>query len=86
MEAVDTTLDHYQKNAELFFEGTVSADMYDARTCFLCMLLLQAYILDFGCGSGRDVKAFLDQGYWVDAINGFPELCRMADDLIGQPV
>ena len=74
------------KNADLFVEGTVSVDMHDAQMRFLRMLLPHAYILDFGCGSGRDAKAFLDQGYQVDAVDGSPELCCMASELIGKPV
>ena len=86
MEVVDKTLEYYQKNADLFVEGTVSVDMHDARMRFLRMLPPHAYILDFGCGSGRDAKAFLDQGYQVDAVDGSPELCCMASELIGKPV
>ena len=86
MEVVDKTLEYYQKNADLFVEGTVSADMHDAQVRFLRMLPPHAYILDFGCGSGRDAKAFLDQGYQVDAVDGSPELCCMASELIGKPV
>ena len=86
MEVVDKTLEYYQKNADLFVEGTVSVDMHDAQMRFLRMLLPHAYILDFGCGSGRDAKAFLDQGYQVDAVDGSPELCCMASELIGKPV
>ena len=86
METVDKTLEYYQKNADLFVEGTVSVDMHDAQMRFLRMLLPHAYILDFGCGSGRDAKAFLDQGYQVDAVDGSPELCCMASELIGKPV
>ena len=86
METVDKTLEYYQKNADLFVEGTVSADMYDEQVRFLRMLPPHAYILDFGCGSGRDAKAFLDQGYQVDAVDGSPELCCTASELIGKPV
>lgn len=86
MEAVDKTLEYYQRNADLFVEDTVSADMHDARKRFLRLLPQKAYILDFGCGSGRDSKAFLDQGYRVDAVDGSPELCRMASEIIGKPV
>lgn len=86
MEVVDKTLEYYQKNADLFVEGTVSVDMHDAQMRFLRMLLPHAYILDFGCGSGRDAKAFLDQGYQVDAVDGSPELCCIASELIGKPV
>ena len=86
MEAINTTLEYYERNAEKFTEGTVSADMHDAQMRFLRMLPPHAYILDFGCGSGRDSKAFLDQGYWVDAVDGSPELCCIASEMIGKPV
>ena len=86
MKAVDMTLQYYQQNSGEFVTGTVSADMHDTQMRLLRMLPPQAYILDFGCGSGRDAKAFLDQGYRVDAVDGSAELCRRATELIGQPV
>ena len=86
MGTIDMTLQYYQQNSKAFVEGTVSADMHDAWTRFLCMLPVHARILDFGCGSGRDTKAFLEQGYKVDAVDGSAELCSMASLLTGQPV
>lgn len=43
-------------------------------------------ILDLGCGSGRDAKAFLDLGYRVEASDGSEELCRLASAYTGIPV
>lgn len=86
MEKADTTLQYYQQNADAFVQGTVSADMYDAQMRFLQLLPLQAYILDFGCGSGRDTKVFLEQGNKVDAVDGSAELCRRASELAGIPI
>ena len=86
MGTIDTTLQYYQQNTDSFVEGTVSADMHDAQGRFLRMLLPHAYILDFGCGSGRDAKALLDLGYRVDAVDGCAELCQRASELIGRPV
>ncbi len=40
-------------------------------------------ILDFGCGSGRDTKYFLDRGYSVTATDGSEELCRIASEYTG---
>ncbi len=53
---IDQTLAYYRENADPFLEGTFSADMSDARSRFLQKLEPQAYILDLGCGSGRDTK------------------------------
>lgn len=53
------------------------------QNLFLGKLQEGAYILDFGCGSGRDTKYFLEQGYQVDAIGGSAELCKLASELTG---
>ena len=79
----NSTLQYYQQNADEFVEGTISADMHDVRARFLKLLPPHAFILDFGCGSGRDVRAFLEQGYGVDAVDGSAELCRMASEYTG---
>ena len=41
------------------------------------------YILDFGCGSGRDTKYFLSQHFQVSAVDGSKVLCRIASDYTG---
>lgn len=80
------TLQYYNENAAAFISGTVRADMASAREKFLDCLPSGARILDFGCGSGRDTKAFLQQGFLVDAADGSEELCREASALTGIPV
>ena len=50
---------------------------------FLEKLNPDAYILDFGCGAGRDTKYFLSRGYQVDAIDGSEQLCRIASEYTG---
>lgn len=82
----DKTIQYYEENADLYISGTQKADMKNARRRFLECLPQQARILDFGCGSGRDAKAFLDAGYVVDAVDGSPELCRAASEYAGIPV
>ncbi len=79
----DRTLQYYEENAAGFALNTVSADMEDARRRFLNLLPEKAQILDFGCGSGRDTKAFLERGYAVEAIDGSAELCRIASEYTG---
>ena len=83
---MDQTIVYYEQNADSFIEGTLGADMDDLRQGFLDLLPEGSYILDFGCGSGRDTKAFLDSGYRVDAVDGSEELCRRASDYTGIPV
>ena len=45
-----------------------------------------ARILDFGCGSGRDAKAFAEAGRIVEALDGSQELCRIASEYLGMDV
>ena len=86
MSSNSGTLQYYNDNADAFLTSTFTADMNDAQTRFLKHLPSDAHILDFGCGSGRDAKAFLEQGYKVDASDGSEELCLKAAELTGIPV
>ncbi len=78
-----STLQYYENNAQAFADGTISADMAEARQLFLRAIPEHGHILDFGCGSGRDTRAFLELGYRVDACDGSSELCRIAGEVAG---
>ena len=73
----DTTINYYDENAEEFIKGTLAVDFSATQNRFLSQLSGKT-ILDFGCGSGRDTKYFLEQGYDVTAIDGSAELCKAA--------
>lgn len=77
------TLEYYNKNAGRFAETTIHVDFYETQKHFQKMLPEQGYILDFGCGAGRDTKYFLSQNFQVDATDGSKELCRIASDYTG---
>lgn len=81
-----TTLDYYNKNAKKFITGTISVDFGTIQNQFLDKLHPGAEILDYGCGSGRDTKYFLEQGCKVTAIDGSQELCKLASEYTGIPV
>lgn len=83
MAMKEETLSYYRKNAENFVKGTINADMEFNRKKFLQRLPEQGSILDFGCGSGRDAKIFLNLGYEVEAVDGCRELCEMAAEYTG---
>ena len=84
--AVVTTIQYYEEHAEEFAVNTINADMASIRSRFLSYLPRGCRILDFGCGTGRDSKAFLDLGYEVTAIDGSEALCGIAQSLTGLPV
>lgn len=80
------TLDYYNKNAKLYFEQTVEGDLKENYDKFLSKIAKKSYILDFGCGSGRDSKYFMEKGYKVKAIDGSIEMCKLASEYINQNV
>ena len=77
------TLDYYDNHAYEFYKSTIKVEFAVTQERFLGKLQNGAYILDFGCGSGRDTKYFLEKGYKVDAIDGSKELCSLASEYIG---
>lgn len=83
MTDVDKTLKYYNENAQSFASGTVSVKFTEVQDKFLEKLNSDAYILDFGCGAGRDTKYFLSRGYQVDAVDGSEQLCRIASEYTG---
>ena len=80
------TLDYYNKNASEYFEQTLNGNFTKNYERFLSRIPQNAYILDFGCGSGRDSKYFIENGYKVKAIDGSIEMCKLASEYIGQEV
>ena len=79
------TLDYYNKNADAFAAGTVSVDFKKTQDRFIGALQGKK-VLDFGCGSGRDSKYFLEAGLDVVATDGSEELCKVAGKYTGLPV
>lgn len=79
----NNTLNYYNNNANDFVSSTISVVFKQTQDKFLHLLPPTASILDFGCGSGRDTKYFLDTGMQVDAADGSEELCRLASEYTG---
>ena len=77
------TLTYYNQNAHQFTQATLSVDFAAMQQRFLDKLPAGGLILDFGCGSGRDTKAFIDKGFQVEAIDGSEELCKIASEYTG---
>ena len=80
---MNETLHYYDKNAGAFANGTADIEFSEMQDMFLAELKEGASILDFGCGSGRDTRYFLQKGYRVTALDGSAELCRIAEEKTG---
>lgn len=82
----NSNIEYYNMHADDFFKGSVDADMSEWRNRFIKYLPDGGRVLDAGCGSGRDSKAFIMQGYSVVAIDASGEMCLRASELLGQEV
>jgi SAM-dependent methyltransferase len=80
------SIEFYQNNADAFFTGTVNVDMTNIYQRFTKNIQPNAFILDAGCGSGRDSKAFIGMGYQVDAFDASSELVARASNYTGLDV
>ena len=80
------TLKYYQDNAQIFFDGTVNVDMSSLYETFTHHLAPGARVLDAGCGSGRDAKAFQEMGYQVEAFDASSAMVELAREHTGLPV
>lgn len=83
MSSDKSTLDYYNSKAKDFVSGTVDVAFTEMQDTFIEYLPAGGKILDFGCGSGRDTKYFLNKGYDVDAIDGSEELCKITSEYTG---
>lgn len=83
---MDKNIEYYNENAKLFYEGTVKADMSFWRDKFESYIVEGGRILDAGCGSGRDSRAFKMHGYSVVAFDASREMCKLASELLGEEV
>lgn len=58
----------------------------DAWRIFLSYVPQKGHILDAGCGSGRDSKYFLEQGYQVTSMDISENMAQLAESYIQQKV
>jgi len=83
---MDKTLEYYNQAAQDYTADTINADVSKLYSFFLTHLPTNAYIMDLGCGPGRDSKYFLEKGYRVLSVDGAQEFCKLASQLAGQDV
>jgi SAM-dependent methyltransferase len=79
----DLTINYYNEMSQEFIDSTVNVDFTMTQNKFMNKLQAGCHILDFGCGSGRDSKCFINKGFQVTAIDGSIELCKYASKLTG---
>lgn len=73
------SIDYYNKYANVYFENTVDLDMSEIMAPFIRLLPDNAEVLDLGCGSGRDTLYMEEAGFYVTALDGSEEMCKLAE-------
>jgi SAM-dependent methyltransferase len=81
----DLTLQHYNQRAEAFWEGTRDHDVSQNIAAILRHMSGDPpfALLDFGCGPGRDLKAFAEAGHMAIGLEGAPRFAEMAREHSG---
>ncbi|KPA94387.1 MULTISPECIES: class I SAM-dependent methyltransferase [Pseudomonas] len=79
-QIASTTLGHYNRTAEGFREGTRDHDVSQNIDALLRHIQGTApfTLLDFGCGPGRDLKAFTRLGHVAVGLDGSERFAQMA--------
>ena len=77
-EIMSDTIAYYNANAEKYFKTTENVDFTASYERFLKNIPKHGSIVDIGCGSGRDVKAFCDMGYQAVGLDASEELAIIA--------
>jgi SAM-dependent methyltransferase len=74
------TLDHYERAAEEFWDGTRDHDVSQNYAALLAHIEGPApfSLLDFGCGPGRDLRYFASLGHDAVGLDGCARFCEMA--------
>ena len=79
------TLAHYDSRADDFWQGTRDHDVSQNMAALLKHIkgAPPFTILDFGCGPGRDLKAFSDFGHVAVGLEGSARFAAMAREYSG---
>jgi len=84
-EIAERTLAYYNQQADDFFEGTIDHDVSQNITALLQYIQGKHpfTILDVGCGPGRDLKVFREQGHIAVGLEGGARFAEMARSYSG---
>ena len=79
-DVAERTLAYYNQHADDFFAGTRNQDVRQNMAALLQFIDAPApfTILDFGCGPGRDLKAFSALGHTAVGLEGAARFAEMA--------
>lgn len=77
------TLRFYEENAQTYAEQTRAIELAHLYQPFFKYIPKGGKILDVGCGAGRDLKRFINEGYEAVGIDPSETLAAMASEYSG---
>lgn len=83
---MNQTISYYNEHAEEYIADTQDVNFHRVQDHFLSLIPRCGRILDFGCGSGRDVKYFRNKGFRAEGIDASDEMCYRASRYTGTNV
>ncbi len=75
---MNQSIEYYDQNFNEFNQKTYNVNMQNLYEPFLANIPSKGYLLDLGCGSGRDALYFKKHGYQIDAIDYSIKLVELA--------
>lgn len=84
-EYINDTIKYYNDNCENF-KSKWDNYLFDIPNTFAEYLKDDAYVLDLGCGTGRDSLYFKEKGFKLKCIDGSVNMCKIASEALGQEV
>jgi ubiquinone/menaquinone biosynthesis C-methylase UbiE len=81
-EEVKKALETYNKVAKLYVKYTADKLLQFQLNKFISLLPKKAKVLDVGCGSGRDVAYFIEEGLDATGIDTSEELLKEAKAIV----
>ena len=83
---MNSTIEYYNKHADEYFSNTSNIDLLSLYEIFLKYIPAGGRIMDLGCGSGRDVKWFIEHGYDAYGLDASEKLVKVARDQLCIPI
>jgi SAM-dependent methyltransferase len=72
------TIEFYNQNADKYDQATYNLQLEIPWMEFTSRIKPNGLILDIGCGSGRDMRHFIDLGYYVEGVEPSREMAIIA--------
>lgn len=79
-------MNYYDEHGDEFFADTVDLVFTDLYMPFLDLLPKGSRILDAGCGSGRDSRYFIDNGYDVTSMDASEKMVALSSEFLNRQV